>query len=172
VTAPLSRIPIGVVIERRKTESKWLDVIWLPVAALSGLPDAAPWTVLSNGGECSMFYAGAAEIELYRSETGNYRDNLNSAMPSIWISLQATGGDPPYNIAAVTVDPAEGESLTGAGSAIVEAVAMPEPVRVVIAAFVSQHHVETVFQKRKRDRADPEAMARRGPHRGNDDDRS
>jgi len=103
-----------------------------------------------------MFYAGAAEIELYRSETGNYRDNL--------------GGDPPYQIATVTVDPAEGESLTEAGSAIVEAVAMPGPVREAIAAFVSQYHVETVFHKRKRDRADPEAMARRGPRRGNDDD--
>ena len=170
MTAPLSRIPIGVVIGRRKTRSEWLDVIWLPVAVLSGLPEASPWTVLSNDGEISMFYAGAAEIELYRSETGNYRHNLNSRMPSIWISLKATGGDPPYQIAAVTVDPAEGESLTEAGSAIVEAVAMPESVREAIAAFVSQHHVETVFHKRKRDRADPEAMARRGPHRGNDDE--
>jgi hypothetical protein len=164
VTTPLARILIGVVIERRKARSEWLDVIWLPVAVLSGLPDAAPWTVLSNDGEASMFYAGVAEIELYRSETGNYRDNLTSGMPSIWISLKATGGDPPYQIAAVTVDPAEGESLTEAGSAIVEAVAMPESVREAIAAFVSQYHVETVFHKRKRDRADPEAMAHRGPH--------
>jgi len=172
MTAPLSHIPVGVVIERRRTKSEWLDVIWLPVAVLSGLPDAAPWTVLSNDVEVSMFYAGPAEIELYRSETGNYRDNLSSRMPSIWISLKATGGDPPYQIAAVTADPAEGESLTEAGSAIVEAVAMPESVREAIAAFVSQYHVERVFHKRKRDRADPEAMARRGPHRGNDDDRS
>jgi len=172
MTAAFSRIPVGVVIERRKTKSEWLDVIWLPVAVLSGLPDTAPWTVLSNDGESSMLYAGAAEIELYRSETGNYRDNLVSGAPSIWVSLHATGGEPPYQIAAVTADPAEGESLTEAGSAIVEAVAMPEPVREAIAAFVSQHHVETVFDKRKRDRADPEAMARRGPHRGNDDDRS
>jgi hypothetical protein len=172
VTAPLSRIPVGIVVERRNSNSPWLDVVWLPVAVLGGIPDAAPWTVLLSEGEASTFYAGAAEIELYRSETGNYRDNLNSGMPSIWISLQATGEDPPYEIAAVTADPAEGESLTEAGSAIVEAVAMPEPIREAIAAFVSQHHVETVFQKRKRSRADPEVMARRGPHRGNDDDRS
>ena len=149
-----------------------MDVIWLPVAVLGGLPDAAPWTVLSNDGEVSMIYAGAAEIELYRSETGNYRDNLNSGMPSIWISLKATGGDPPCQIAAVTVDPAEGESLTEAGGGIVEAVTMPGSVREAIAAFVSQYHVETVFHKRKRDRADTEAMARHGPRRGNDDERS
>src|SRR5665647_1435000 len=100
------RIPVGVVVERRKAKSQWLDVIWLPAAVLSGIPDAAPWTVLSSDGEASMVYAGAADIELYRSETGNYRDNLTSDMPSIWISLQATGADPPYQIAAVTVDPA------------------------------------------------------------------
>ena len=117
-----------------------------------------------------MFYAGTADIELYRSETGNYRDNLNSGAPSVWISLHATDDDPQYQIAAVTADPAEGESLTEAGSAVVEAVPMPDQVREAIAVFVAQHHVETVFNKRQRDRADPEAMARRGPLRGNDDE--
>jgi hypothetical protein len=172
VVPPLARIPVGIVVERRKAKSRWLDFAWLPVAALSGLPDAVPWTVLASDEDATMFYAGMAEIELYRSEAGNYRDNLASGAPSLWISLHATGGDPPYQIAAVTADPAEGESLTEAGGAIVEAVAMPEPVREAIAAFASQHHVETVFDKRQRDRADPEAMARRGPYRGNDDDRS
>jgi hypothetical protein len=32
-----------------------------------------------------------------------------------------------------------------------------------LAAFIAKHHVETPFVKRKRDRADPEALARRGP---------
>jgi hypothetical protein len=42
-------------------------------------------------------------------------------------------------------------------------VPMPETVRATIAAFVVEHHVERAFHKRKRDRADPEALARRGP---------
>jgi hypothetical protein len=172
MAAQLARIPVGVVVERRKAKSRWQDVIWLPVAVLGGRPDVAPWTVLSSEGETSMFYAGAADIELYRSETGGYRDNLASGTPSIWISLHATGGDPPYQIAAVTADPAEGESLTGPMGAIVEAVAMPDSVREVIAAFVLQHHVEVVFDKRQRDRADLEAMAHRGPRRDDDDERS
>ena len=33
----------------------------------------------------------------------------------------------------------------------------------LIEAFVAEHHVERPFVKRKRDRADPEALARRGP---------
>jgi hypothetical protein len=38
---------------------------------------------------------------------------------------------------------------------------MPESVRAVIAEFVAEHHVEHPFVKRQRDRANPEAMARR-----------
>ena len=37
---------------------------------------APPWTELSDDGERATFYAGAADIELYRSETAYYRDNL------------------------------------------------------------------------------------------------
>ena len=71
----------------------------------------------------------------------------------------------------MTADPAEGEGLTEPGQDIVEAVAMPEPLRQVIAAFTAQHHVEQVFKKRTRDRADPEALARRNPRFRNDDER-
>jgi hypothetical protein len=169
--APLLRIPVGVVVERRKAISQWADVIWRPVAVLGGLPDAAPWTPLAMDGETASFYAGAAEIELYRSEADNYRRNLESAGPAIWVALQETGGDPPYAVAAVTADPAEGEGLTGSGQRIIEAVAMPETVRHAIAVFVAEHHVEHVFTKRTRDRADPEALARRGPRFRSDDER-
>jgi hypothetical protein len=171
VVAPLLRIPVGVVVERRKATSPWADVIWRPVAVLAGLPDAKPWTPLAIEGETATFYAGAAEIELYRAETDNYRRNLDSGAPSVWVALQATGGDPPYEIAAVTADPAEGEGLTEPGQAIVETVAMPERVRDAVAGFIAHYHVDHVFEKRTRDRADPEALARGGPRSGRDDER-
>jgi hypothetical protein len=158
--APLQRIPIGVVVERRKATSPWAEVIWRPVAVLGGVPDAPAWTPLAIDGETATFYAGEAEIELYRSEADNYRRNLASAVPAVWVALHETGGDPPYAVAAVTADPAEGEGLTEPGQGIIEAVAMPEPLRHTIAAFVAEHHVERAFEKRTRDRADPEALAR------------
>jgi hypothetical protein len=157
---PLLRIPVGVVVERRNAASQWAEVIWRPVAVLGGVPDAAAWTPLAIDEEAVTFYAGEAEIELYRSETDNYRRNLASAAPAVWVALRETGGDPPYAVAAVTADPAEGEGLTEPGQGIIEAVAMPEPLRRTIAAFVAEHHVERVFEKRIRDRADPEALAR------------
>jgi hypothetical protein len=154
------------VVERRKAASPWAEVIWRPVALLGGIPDAAAWTPLTTDGDTATFYAGAAEIELHRSEADNYRRNLGSAAPAVWVALHETGGDPPYAVAAVTVDPAEGEGLTEPGQGIVEVVAMPEPLRHTIAAFVAEHHVERVFEKRKRDRADPEALARHDPRDG------
>jgi hypothetical protein len=168
---PILRIPVGIVVERRKAVSRWADVIWRPVAVLGGLPDAVPWTPLAVDGATATFYAGAAEIELYRSEAGNYRRNLESAAPSVWVALQETRSDPPYRVAAVTVDPAEAEGLTEPAQGIIEAVAMPESLRRTVAVFVAEHPVDHVFRKRTRDRVDPEALARRGPRLRNDDER-
>lgn len=169
MSEPLLRLPLGVVVERRKAASPWADVIWRPVKALAGLPDAAPWTALSTDGDATTLYAGPAEIALYRSEAESYRRNLASGAPSIWIALHPTGGEPPYQIAAATADPAEGEALTEPGQAIVEAVAMPDSIHDAVAAFVDQVPAGPAFVKRQRDRADPEALARRGPRVGKPD---
>jgi Protein of unknown function (DUF3305) len=165
-----ARIPVGVVVARRKAQNPWVDFIWQPVSVLVGLPDAAPWTILTETGDETTFYAGPAEIGLYRTETTYYRDNLASGAPLLWVALRQTEVDPPFEIFAVTADPAEGESFTEAGNDLVDVVPMPDAVREIIAAFIAEHHVEQPFVKRKRDRADPQALARRGPlQKGHDE---
>jgi len=158
---PLLRIPVGVVVERCPARSAWAELLWRPVGVLVGLPEAAPWTELAHDGERTTFYAGAAEIELYGSETGYYRDNLMSGEPSVWVALQQTGGEPPVEIRSVTANPAEVEGWTGPGQDTVEAVPMPAALHEAIAGFVVAYHVERPFQKRVRDRANPDALARR-----------
>ena len=163
VAPPLVTIAVGVVVERAKAQSRWIDFTWKPASVLPGTPAAAPWTMLSEHGERASFYAGAAEIGLYRTETANYRDNLASGAPALWVALRPTGVEPPFEIFGVTADPAEGEGWAQTEGDIVDMVAMPAPVQSVIEAFVAEHHVERPFYKRKRDRADPEALARRAP---------
>ena len=160
---PVLRIPVGVIVERRKASSRWADVIWRPVTVLAGLPAAAPWTILATEGETMTFYAGPAEIELHRSDADNYRRNLESGAPSLWVALQATSNDPPFEIAIVTADPAEGEGWTVSAQTIVEAVPMPGSLQSAVAAFAADHRVERIFEKRIRDRANPNALARRRP---------
>lgn len=158
---PLLQIPVGIVVERRKADSAWIDFTWRGVAVLPDEPEARPWTVLREEDGSTLFYAGCASVDLYPSETARYRDNLCSGNPSIWIVLSPAEGEWPYAAAAATADPAEGEAFTEAGANLVEAVPMPEVLRETIANFIAEHHVERQFVKRKRRNADPEALARR-----------
>jgi hypothetical protein len=158
---PLATIPVGVLVERSKSMNQWSEYYWRAVGVLAGQPETPAWTKLSDDGERVTFYAGTAAIELYRTETTYYRSNLESGAPALWVALRAADGDPPFIVAAVTADPAEGESLTETATDLIEQVPMPESIQQEVAAFVAQHHVEQPFVKRKRDRADPEILARR-----------
>jgi hypothetical protein len=162
MTTALAQIPVGVVVTRRKAASQWVDYTWQPTAVLIGQPETAPWTMLSGDNETAMFYAGTAVLELYRSDTANYRDNLQGDN-ALWVILRPAENAPPYEVAKVTADPSEGEAFASAGDNIVESLPMPDNIRDLVAAFVAEHHVEQPFYKRKRDRAEPEALARRSP---------
>jgi hypothetical protein len=156
----LMRIPVGVVVERRKAKSPWLDYLWRPVWVLAGTPSAAPWTPIGAEEDRSIFYAGAGTIELHRSETANYRDNLASGEPALWVVLRPTASGPAYEVLTVTADPAEGEAFTDAGNDLVETVPMPAAIIETIGDFVAEHHVERPFVKRRRGQAKPQAGAR------------
>ncbi|GAB1717916.1 MAG: molybdopterin-guanine dinucleotide biosynthesis protein A [Nitrobacter sp.] len=160
---PLVSIPVGVVIERRAAASAWTDFIWRAVGVLPDAPDLAPWTRLHAEADSTLYYAGSAAIDLYRSETARYRENLASGSASIWVILSPSEGSWPYAVTAVTADSAEGESFTDASTNLVEPVPMPDVIRSAIERFIAEHHVEREeFVKRKRGRADLEALARRG----------
>jgi hypothetical protein len=121
--------------------------------------------LLAAQAETALFYAGEAMIELHRTETTNYRDNLASGAPALWIALRPVASERPYEILAVTADPAEGEAFTDAGSNLVEAVPMPPEVAQSIGRFIAEHHVERPFLKRRRQPAAP-ALVRHGQGNG------
>ena len=156
----LARIPVGVVVERHKAASPWLDFLCRPVSVLAGVPAAAPWTVISFEGDVTTLYAGEAVIELYRTETANYRDNLASGTPLLWVVLRPATGQVGFDLLMVTADPAEGEALTGAGNDLVETVPMPVPISEIVESFIAEHHVEQSFFKRQRDRSKSRSPAR------------
>jgi hypothetical protein len=161
----LARITVGVVVERRKARSMWVDFLWRPVSVFVGNPSAAPWTPLDAESDTTLFYAGQAVIELHRTETTNYRDNLASGAPALWVALYPAASEQPYDILAVTADPSEGEAFTDAGSYLVEAVPMPSEVVEAIVQFLDEHHVERPFVKRRRQPAEP-VLARREDEKG------
>jgi hypothetical protein len=163
------RCEIGVVVAKRKLKSPWASHAWAPHAVLPAAPATPPGALLRADADAELFYAGSFELLLHPSETAHYRDNLASGRPSLWVALRPTDGEE-YEIAAVTADPYEGEALAEGIGEIVEPVPMPPQIQATLAAFIDAFHRDRPFVKRKRDRADPEVMARQNrPWRRQDD---
>lgn len=158
----MTRIPVGVVVARHKAASQWTDFTWRPVAVLPGQPEAPAWTVLTETDESATFYAGRADVQLHGSETANYRDNLSTGEPQLWVVLRPTGTEPPFEVVCVTADGSEGEGFMSAGDDIVDCVPMPDAIWDAIDAFIAAHHIDHPFYKRERNRANPDALGRRG----------
>jgi len=165
----LVRIPVGVVVERCRAASAWVDFIWRPMSVLPGEPAATAWTALRQDADSTVFYAGPAALDLHASDTSSYRENLATGEPKLWVVLRPTGREPPFDVVCVTADGSEGEGFTAAGEDIVDCVPMPPPIVEKVAAFVDEHHVDRPFHKRQRDRAILEAFGRR-PALGTDEE--
>ena len=144
---------VGVVLRRRSIDNPWIDHLWSPAMILDEVPATAPWTVLSTEAEATIYYAGSASIELFSSDTANYRDNLADGEPRIWVALRRQDGGSELELTKVTADPTEGEAMFESGCDVIGTVPMPPEIASWIAAFVDRFHVERVFHKRKRDRA-------------------
>lgn len=161
---------VGVVLRRRAIDNPWVDHMWSPVTILPEVPATAPWTVLSREADETLYYAGAATIDLFGSETANYRDNLADGAPRIWVALRRLDGGDELELTKVTADPTEGEAMFESGVDVIGTVPMPPDLASWIAAFVDEFHVERVFHKCMRDRANVDR--KRGDDRSADQEDS
>jgi hypothetical protein len=155
-------IPVAVLMERRKATSPWIDFTWRAIEVLEEVPPVAPWTVLRETEDGrTLFFAGSAEVALHPTDTTNYKHNLEAAQPLAWVILRH--GDTPAGLAlhGVTLDPGEAHLHADSGTDLLESLPMPPGLRAIASEFVARHHKEHVFHKRKRDKADPEALGRR-----------
>lgn len=167
MTTELSR-EVGVVLRRRAIDNPWIDHMWSPVTILEQVPATAPWTVLSQEADATLYYAGCTSIDLFSTDTANYRDNLADGAPLIWVALRRQDGGSELELTKVTADPTEGEAMFESGTDVIGTVPMPPDIASWIAAFVDEFHVEQVFHKRKRDRADLDPR-KGGPSRRRND---
>jgi hypothetical protein len=151
-------LEVGVVVERKRAASPWVDYVWRPVAIMPERPAAPPWTKLQGDEQCALFYAGAITLILHRTVSEPCADNLRSQRPAVWIAMSVAGSEPP-TMGAITMDPAEADALAET-AALVEEVRMPEAIRAVALTFVEERPVDGPFQKRERRRPNQEALAR------------
>lgn len=159
---PTLELPVAVLAECRPGVTPWAGRVWRPLAVLEEAPPLPPWTRLREEGGREVFFAGPATVRLHRTDTPNYKDNLEAAEPRIWVLLRPAPEGESAELVAVTVDPGEAEIFTGNPHDVLEALPLPPGIAAILATFVRQHHVEQVFHKRRRDRQDPDSLGRRG----------
>ena len=155
------RIPVGVVAERRPGVTPWADFAWAAREVLEDAPDIPAWTALREEAGRTLFFAGTAEVALHPTDTDNYIHNLQQDPPRIWVVLRPVEAAPGYALQTVTVDAGEAQLYAESGSDLLEALPMPPGLRLLLERFVAEHHKVREFHKRKRDRADTEALGRR-----------
>lgn len=155
-------IHVGVVVERRPGVTQWAEFAWRAVEVLEDAPPLAPWTVLREEAGRTLFFAGNAEVAMHPTDTDNYKHNLESSSPSIWVVLRPVEEAPGFKLQTVTVDAGEAHLYADSGSDLMEAVPLPPGIRAVLEDFVAEHHRERGFHKRKRDKAELEGLGRRG----------
>lgn len=109
----------------------------------------------------TLFLAGRAEVALHPTDTDNYIHNLEQDPPRVWVLLRPVATAPGYALQAVTVDAGEAQLYAESGTDLLEALPMPPRLRLLVERFVAEHHKQREFHKRKRDRADTEALGRR-----------
>jgi len=160
----LETMPIGIVLERRDSEHPWETETWRPVAVLpgggGGDPEGRAWREVDRGEGWERYVAGTVTLELHHTETEDYRYNLATDPPSVYVvlreDLEADAGIAPFS---ATASLSEAQALLDAEENIVEPVPMPAAIRQWIGEFAERYHVDQPHYKRKRA---PHAPARGG----------
>lgn len=159
----LESMSVGVVLERRDTDHKWESEVWRAVAVLPGGAsgeDASGEDVSGEGGGLreiargegwEQYFAGSVDLELHNTETEDYRYNLATDPPAIYVVLrediEVDSGLQPFS---ATVSLSEAQALLDAEENIIEPVPMPPAIVQWVGAFAERYHVEQPFYKRKR----------------------
>jgi Protein of unknown function (DUF3305) len=157
------RMPVGVIVERRKARNPWDDYVWRAVAVVPGAPQTETWSIVREEPDATQYFAGSFELELHPRETGLYRENLQAATPSAYVVMQQDPSAAPHGLAvrAVTLSPGDAEAYMDAVSTV-EPVPMPEVLVAWLEDYIAAFHVEQEFRKRKRKPHDPRKGFGRG----------
>gem|GEM_PF-362150 len=150
---------VGVVVEKRALNNRWVKHEWRPVAVVPGAPELADWTELGSGEGWTQYHARSMDLQLFRKETEGYKRTLSQNPSAVFVVMRPLEDDldreHEVEVFHVTVCPYEAESYEVSGEESVEGVVMPDLMRAWMQAFVAENHKDEPFYKRKRKPYDP-----------------
>ena len=145
------RMRVGVMLERHRIAHAWQEHAWRALAIVPGAPDIPEPRLLAEGEGWARYHATTLDIELFASETEGYRYNLSQAKPVVYALWRNENDEPDGRPAVfhVTVCPYEAQDYLDGDDVTVEGLPMPEAVALWLAGYVSRHHVDEPFEKRR-----------------------
>ena len=148
-------MPVGIVIEKRPSKSRWISHTWKPIAVLPGAAATEEWRLLSSEDGVETFHIATLSVQLHRKETEAYLVNLTNEPPSVYIVLEENDDPddfdaPEVSAVRATVSPFEAQDFLDTGEDIIEPVPMPDGMIAWLREFTERHHVQETFKKRKR----------------------
>lgn len=151
-------IPLGIVVEKRKSKHPWGDWIWKPIEVIPGAGAIDDWVTLQQGEDWTQFHIATLPLVLHRKETEAFKINIENEAPHLYVVLRDTDDPTGHPIEAhlVTASPYDAQDYLDTSEDIIEKVPMPAAIFEWIKAFVNEHHKEETFIKRRRDKLNVE----------------
>ena len=128
--------PIGVVMQRRAVQNRWVDCVWEPWSVLPGHESGELRALVEDGSVAQWLHPGFT-LQLHRDEAEGYYLNVSSPAPSVFV-LWRMEDDRALPL-EVTVSAEEaGRWLDGGHS--VDRVAMPAEIFAWVGDYVEHNY--------------------------------
>ena len=128
--------PVGVVMQRRAVQNRWIDCVWEPWSVLPGHESGDVRSLVEDGTVAQWLHPGFT-LQLHRDEAEGYYLNVSSPAPSVFILWRME--DERALPVDVTVSAEEaGRWLDGGHS--VDRVAMPPEIFAWVGDYVERKY--------------------------------
>jgi len=128
--------PLGVVMQRRAVQNRWIDCVWEPWSVLSGHEVGESRMLVNDESVAQWLHPGFA-LQLHRDEAEGYYLNVSGPAPSVFV-LWRMEGDRGLPLDVTVSSEEAGRWLDGGHS--VDRVAMPAEIFAWVGEFVEQNY--------------------------------
>jgi ribosomal protein S16 len=127
---------IAVVMQRRRAQSPWIEVVWEPHGVVPGYTGAERKLLLEQDGVAQWLHPGF-KLELHRDETEGYYLNVVGSEPRVFVLWRMEGDDAlPLQVTASS----EEASRWLDGGHAVDGVPMPPELYAWVGGYVEQNY--------------------------------
>ena len=125
---------------------------------IPGAGEIEDWVTLHEDEDWTQFHIATLPLVLHRKETEALQLAITNEAPHLYVVLRDNDDDTnrPIKAHMVTASPYDAQDYLDTSEDIIEKVPMPAAIYEWIKAFVSEHHKEQTFKKRRRDKLDIE----------------